>query len=248
MSVRSLRARNIRNGIAQYWRAKYITMLSKNNLHVVQAVHAPYEIRGLVPEHQINNLNWYNHDFEFVITDPVIDAPRKINERKIIEDFGEPADVFSCDNKNILVYNRKQDRAFQKQFRKHFSFDFYALQLPSDTGRLFGLSRIAEESSKKGFLTYGPYVELLIGDYYFEIHYYAKKDNSGKVIGKWDIITHTSDELARESIKIGIIEKEGNNIISGVFKVREVGITEIRTHYKGRGILRVDKIKIQRIR
>jgi hypothetical protein len=245
---KNTRARNIRNGIAQYWRAKYITMLSKNNLHVVQAVHAPYEMRGLIPEHQINNLNWYNHDFEFVIADPVIGTPRKIDEGKIIEDFGEPADVFSCDNKNILVYNRKQDMAFQKQFRKYFSFDFYALQLPSDTGRLFGLSRITEESSKKGFLTYGPYVELFIGDYYFEIHYYAKSNGERKDVGKWDIITHTSSEIEKESTKKGLIEGDGSNIISGVFKIRKIGITEIRTYYKGSGTLRIDKITIDRIR
>jgi hypothetical protein len=221
-------------------------MLSKNNLHVVQVVQAPYEIHGLVPEHQINNLNWYNTDFDFVITN---DLPaRKIDERQIIRDFGEPADIFSCENKNILVYNRKQDAAFQKQFRKYFSFDFYALQLPSDTGRLFGLSRIAEEASKKGFLTYGPYVELLIGDYYFEIHYYAKSNGEGKDVGKWDIITHTSNEIEKESTKKGLIEGDGNNIVSGVFKIRKIGRTEIRTYYKGRGTLRIDKIKIDRIR
>jgi len=243
------RARNIRNGVAQYWRSKAVSALSKNNLHVVQTVQIRYGGgHGLVPEHLINNFNWYNTDFEFVITDDLtIDHPRKIDEQKIIEDFGEPADVFSCENKKILVYNREQDAEFQKHFKKYFSFDFYALQLPSETGRVFGLSRIAEGADRKGFLTYGPYIGLLIGDYYFEIHYYAQKEKNKERVGKWDILLHVPKQEITV-VKKGSIDKEGNNIISGVFKVREGGKTEIRTHYQGKGILRVDKIKLRKIR
>lgn len=242
---RNTRFRNIRSGMTQYWRAKYITMLSKNNLHVVQVQQIGH---GIFFDHWINNLNWYNADFEFVITDTVLGDIRSIYEPAIVERFGEPADAFSCENKKVLVYNRKGDGDFHKQFRKYFSFDFYASQLPSETGRIFGLSRIAnEESHKKGYLTYGPYLDLLIGDYYFEIHYYAEKSNKGKYVGQWDILIHAPDE-GIQVLKKGEIEEEGNNMISGIFKIRDIGKIEIRTHYKARGILRVDKIKVRRIR
>jgi hypothetical protein len=246
---KNTKARDIRNGMAQYWRAKNVTALSKNNLHVVQVVQVRYGGGyGLATEHLINNLNWYNTDFEFVITDDLtVDQPRKIDEKKIIQDFGEPADVFSCENKRILVYNRDQDAAFQKHFRKYFSIDFFALQLPSETGRIFGLSRIAEDASKKGCLTYGPYIGLIIGDYYFEIHYYAQKEKNEERVGKWDILFHIPRHETTV-IKTGTIDKEGNNIIAGVFKIRDEGKTEIRTYYQGKGILRVDKIKLRKIR
>jgi hypothetical protein len=52
---------------------------------------------------------------------------------------------------------------------------------------------------------------------------------------------------SRSKLKFALL-KEGNNIIAGVFKVRDEGKTEIRTYYQGKGILRVDKIKLRKIR
>jgi hypothetical protein len=238
--------RNIRNGMAQYWLAKYVTMLSKNNLHVVQVRQVG---QGLFLDHWVNNLNWYNNDFEFIITKEIPGSMRSIYESSMIGEFGNPADIFLCEDAKVLVYNRKEDTNFQKQFKKFFFFDFYASDLPSETGKVIGLSRIAsEESSEKGYLTYGPYVNLLIGDYVFEIYYYAKKHNDQNV-GKWDIMIHPTNKIEdKEKIGKGIIENEGKNIISGIFKIREDAKTEIRTYYEGRGILRVDKITIKRIR
>jgi hypothetical protein len=242
---RKTKERQLQNGLSLYWYAKHLSMLSKNNLHVVQVNQAG---PGLLMKHWINNLNWYNNDFEFVIADEVSEAFGSIYSAPIIEGFGEPAETFSCENKKVLVYNRKEDEHFQKQFKRLFSFEFYAAQLPSNTGRMYGLSRIAsEETAERGALTYGPYLDLLIGDYYFEIHYFAKKNDSGKDVGKWDILMHLPKEETK-NLKEGTIDREGNNTISGVFKVRNTGNLEIRTHYKDRGILRVDKIKIKRIR
>jgi hypothetical protein len=238
------KARNLHNGLSQYWYAKYITMLSKSNLHVVQVVQAG---GGLFFDHWINNLNWYNNDFEFVIADEI--GMRAIYESFIVGGFGKPAETFSCEGKKVLVYNRKEDVNFQTQFRKFFSFEFYASELFSETGRVVGLSRIAEEeSSQKGYLTYGPYVNLMIGDYAFEISYYAKKSDDTDV-GRWDIIIRSPNNAKSERVAKGVIEKEGEHVISGVFKIRENDLKmEVRTYYKGRGTLRVDKITIRRIR
>lgn len=242
--------RNIRNGMTQYWYAKYSSLLSKHQLHLVQVRQLP---QGLFMEHFVNNLNWYNNDFEFIITEEVPWNMRSIWESLVIEKYGEPADTFSCEDekgveRKILVYNRPEDKAFQQIFRKYFSLTFYAAELPSETGRVMGLSRVAdEESSPEGFLTYGPYVTLRNGDYTFEMHYYVQKSHD-KSVGEWDIITHTTDAVETESTLKGRLEKEGQNIVSGVFKVRKIGKTEIRSYYKGNGLLRVDKILINRIR
>lgn len=242
--------RNIRNGMTQYWYAKYGSLLSKHPLHLVQVRQLP---QGLFMEHFVNNLNWYNHDFEFIITEEVPSNMRSIWESMVIEKYGEPADTFSCEDekgleRKILVYNRLGDESFQQIFRKYFSFTFYAADLPSETGKLVGLSRVAdEESSTEGFLTYGPYVTLRNGDYSFEIHYYAQKSHN-KSVGKWDVITHTTNAVETKSILKGNLEKEGENIISEVFKVRKIGKTEIRTYYTGNGTLRINKILINRLR
>jgi hypothetical protein len=245
---KNTRDRNLRYGISSYWLAKYITMLSKNSLHVVQAGQTS---DGLFIDQWINNLNWYDKDFEFIVLDTRAKAGfRTISQTRILETFGEPADIFACPSSSrkrwIFVYNQEGDKDFRQSLRHIKDFDFYAFELPSQIGRPFGLSRIAEEpTDDRGSLIYGPYLSLSIGAYYFEIHYYAKKNNTGKNVGKWDVILHAPENF--ETLKEGKIKKDGRNIISGVFTIRKAGSTEIRVHYYGRGTLRVDKIKIRKI-
>lgn len=244
------RERHLRYGISSYWLAKYITMLSKNDLHVVQAAQTA---DTLFIDHWINNLNWYDKEWEFILIDRRSGGnEREISQASVLRMFGEPADLFACRvsarNRWIFVYNRETDKDFRQSLRYIKDFDFYALELPSQIGRMFGLSRIAEESvDDRGSLTYGPYLPLSIGAYYFEIHYYGEKNSTGKNVGKWDVITHTTEDVETESLKEGRFEKDGNNIVSGTFTVRQAGPTEIRVHYYGRGTLRVDKIKIRKI-
>ena len=245
------KARNIRNGMTQYWDAKYLSVLSKNHLHLVQVRQLEH---GLFLEHLVNNLNWYNTDFEFVITEEVPGDLRSIWESIVVGDFEKPADTFTCQDKNgvarkVLVYNRPQDTTFQKLFQKYFTFAYAAADLPSETGQVSGLSRIANEgSSQKGYLTYGPYATLIIGDYTFEIHYYAKKSDDHDV-GKWDVVIHSANTEKGVRLSKGIFKKEGAQVMAGEFKIRgEVAKTEIRTYYEGRGTLRIDKITIRRIR
>lgn len=231
----------LQRGISQYWSAKHLIMLSKKNLMIVQAR------RDLYPDHWINNLNWYNQEFDFVIADAHPTSTRSIDETVVIRRFGPPAKTFSCSEQKILVYNRPEDTAFQQQFTSLFNFDFTAAQLPSEIGRLVGSSRIAEEGTDaKGFLTYGPYVDLMIGDYAFEITV-AVQTSGEPLIGRWDVVSHpTKDEEIL--LKKGKFDRDGEQTISGVFKVRQEGEIEIRTNYQGKGTLRVDRLVIKRIR
>jgi hypothetical protein len=243
--------RNIRNGLAQYWHAKYVSMLSKNDLHVVQV--RQVQLR-LFLEHWINNLNWYNNDFEFVITFEFPGPGGSIYEHFLVGAFGKPADTFWCDEKKVLVYNREEDSKFQQLFRRVFFFEFDASALPSETGSAIGTGRVAsEESDRPGWLTLGPSSDLPPGDYAFEIHYRANKNGHEKEVGKWEIVLYSSDnkETGADNnpklLKKGPIEEDGKNIVSGVFKIRENGKTDIKTYYKGRGELRIDKITIKRM-
>jgi hypothetical protein len=108
--------RNIKNGIVNYWLAKPISMLSKNNLHVVQIISKSKDGNYSL-FHWVNSLEWYKRDFEYIIFDP--NKRRGIHyydKAKAIQRFGSPADSFYCGNMNVLVYNRKTDKSFQKQF------------------------------------------------------------------------------------------------------------------------------------
>ncbi len=243
------RQKGIRNGLAHYWQAKYSSLLSKNNLHIVQV--DPY----VSPYHWINNLNWYQADFEFVIIDKNASIQYKIDETRVINRFGQPASTFDCEGSTIFVYNRPEDIQFQKQFKGHpgfatfeninDEFEFYGFNLPSLTGEVIGLSRGASDAweNQAGILTYGPYVSLPGGDYYFEIHYYAEGGNVP--IGKWEIVIAYPTKA--EVIKEGYIVEQGKNIISSTFTFREKQKVEIRVYYGGSGTLVVDKIKIKRM-
>jgi hypothetical protein len=148
---------NVKNGLSQYWLARPLTMLSKNDLNVVQVRHGMGY--SLIPNHWINNYNWYNQKFEFVITEILPNNPRSIYPQAIVRAFGPPAHRFRCDQRTVLVYNRERDQHFQEQFKDRFFREFSASELPSETGRVAGTSRIAESPhDQPGALTYGPYV------------------------------------------------------------------------------------------
>lgn len=242
--------RNIRNGLTQYWDAKYLSMLSKTGLHLVQVRQLQ---QGLWMEHFVNNLNWYNTDFDFVILEEVAGNPRSIWESNVIADYGAPADEFMCrdergNNRLVLVYNRPENAQFRTLFRRYFEFEFSAAELPSETGQVVGSRRQAETSlNQKGFLTYGPYVALEWGDYTFTIEYEAQPTAGKKAAGAWDIVFHDQHDVIA-TMKKGKFTRQGQQTVSGVFNIRADGNTEIRTYYSGAGRLAVEKITIRRIR
>lgn len=242
----------IKNGLSQYWFAKQLSLLSKNELHVVQVCHG--ERSPIVPEHWINNFNWYHKKFEFIITEELPDSPRNIYTDAMIRYFGFPAHVFVCDKKTVLVYNRPQDTRFQEQFTHNFFLEIPAALLPSHTGTIEGTSRIAQAPrDREGSLTYGPYHYLYIGKYAFEIYVYAQKGQDRKNVGKWEVLTHPEETFAQGSENAQIIQKgeiayDGPQVISGTFTIQRDALkAEIRVSYKGRGTLRVDKLIIRRI-
>lgn len=100
----------IRYGISNYWQARPLSLLSQNNLQVVQVN------RDLSPYHWINNSVEYAIKPEFVVIDSSFpeDYPFRLDENLITSRFGEPAAEFRCDRSIILVY--RSDK-FKFQFR-----------------------------------------------------------------------------------------------------------------------------------
>jgi hypothetical protein len=232
--------RNLHNGIAQYWLAKPITMLSKKRLMVVQVK------KSLSRLHWINNLNWYNREFDFFLVDNEPGTLRSIESKRVQAKYGPPAAVFACHDWKVLVYDRVEDVAFRRQFLDLFDRSFDAVRLPSETGRVIGSSRIAEEGlDDKGGLTESPRLKLPIGDYRVEIVYSSSTD--GSPIGDWEAILHIS-KGRKIMLKKGEIRPRGRGLVSEVISIRRPGQTEIRTFYRGRGFLKIDSLLVKRIR
>lgn len=99
----------ITNGLSLYWEAKYFSMLSKKNLHIVQVWGGQNRLPA--PRYGINNLYWYDEKFEFIIFDPGRKTPRRafIDKSMILECFGPPAHILQCQHFEVLVYNRASD-------------------------------------------------------------------------------------------------------------------------------------------
>jgi len=103
---------NLKYGIAEYWNAKYITMLSKQNLRVYTV------LDNLSAWYHVTNQNWFykngkgeygNPEFNFFI-------PQKLNKEKISKQLGTPKDTLHCENGlKIFIFPEFE---FDKKTRK----------------------------------------------------------------------------------------------------------------------------------
>jgi hypothetical protein len=103
---------DLKFGVAEYWKAKYITMFSKEDVRVYTV------LDNLSIWYHVMNENWYfqnkkgkfgSPEFNFIISN-------RLNRDKIIEHLGSPEDTITCvDNIEILKYSQFQ---FDKKTRK----------------------------------------------------------------------------------------------------------------------------------
>jgi hypothetical protein len=102
----------LKHGIAQYWQARPISLLTQNKLKIVQVG------RDLTPYYWISNLAWYEMEPEFVVIDLSLpeDDPFRLDESLITNRFGEPDAMFQCGSSKIMVY-RRPDSEFRNLFR-----------------------------------------------------------------------------------------------------------------------------------
>lgn len=121
-------------------------------------------------------------------------------------------------------------------------FIFKGSELPGQVGKIINNTRYIEDSNKKGFLSYGPYVELEDGKYTFTITYSSHKAKGCKfdIVTNVGKVTKAKDKLSEESNKtnckrtINIINKYDNNKI------------EVRVWYGSKGTLTLHSIKIEK--
>jgi hypothetical protein len=239
----------LKRGIAQYWRARTDTLLSKKEVAIVQV--SP----NLLPFRWENNSDWYKDDFSFIIVDQPSTTWLSINKETVINRFGEPALVYSCEGSEILVYNRPTDTLFKRQFDytsiklddlapDTLNMTYPAATLPSQIGSIEGNSRIASDGTAVGFLTFGPYLSLPRGKYYFQINFKAEQ-NSKPEVGRWDVVATNNGKsiILMEGYLV-----PGNDHISTNFEINEKSaVVEVRTYYEGSGSLAIESLVIKKI-
>lgn len=129
---------------------------------------------------------------------------------------------------------------------KDLQFNLKANELASQIGIIDGNSRKADSKiDKSGYLTFGPYVELLAGNYKFNILYESSQNNNIEV-GFWDIAIN--QEVISQDKIYGTNSKEIN--IVGQFTIPESSnknIVEIRNYYNGTGDLTIKNLTITRV-
>ncbi len=245
----------LKYGVAEYWTARPITMMSKRDLQVVQVQ------RDMSPLHWVNNSAWFDIQPEFVVTETetAINRARRLDEGLIAERFGPPATTFECNPHTILVYNRTQDVLFEQFLRQSTLMnrvrkpgdvaEFFAAFLPSKTGVIRGLARVAD-GAPEGTLSHGPYLALPPGEYAFGIDYLAR--NGDGHVGTWDVLAWNwkagaPNPTGFDVAHSGVIEDQ-NRSASGSFRLFAPRVLEVRVHYSGHGRLEVNKIRIERLK
>jgi len=237
-------------GIANYWQARQITLLSKSGLRAVQVT------PSISPFHWENNSTDYDKEFNFIVINHA-DSANMLNSEVINTRFGNPALTFYCGQNEILVYNRSDDKLFRNPFEGQYGdiklsqvggeITILASALPYQNGILVGNSRVADKETKIGVLTYGPYVNLYSGEYKFQINYDTQNLNSLiENVGEWDVVSRYKNMTIQ--LKKGDL-LTGRNFVNGKFKIINTGtIIEIRTFYHGHSDLAVKSIMIKRIK
>ncbi len=97
---------NLKFGLADYWNAKPLNVLSQKGIRANQV----YENLG--PLYWMMNYYWYfgkekSPDYDFIITE-------RLDRDLILKNFGKPAAIFFCGQSEVFVFNRPTDRAFRE--------------------------------------------------------------------------------------------------------------------------------------
>lgn len=235
--------RGLRNGIAQYWDAKYIQAFSKLKINLAQY------IENLEEHRWVTSNKFYKKNYDFSIISENAKPPYKISSQKLAEINGEPGSAVICGDKKILIYGQGKLRV-RKIVSPGDSFQWKACKLPTVIGRHTTECQTEKtDTSQSGYLTFGPYEALPSGRYLFEIEYLSSK-NTSDTAGVWDVVIAlpTHAKIIAKGDLPGTDNKTKK--IFGFFTLEQkhdMDRIEIRTVAYKDGVMRLDYIKIKRL-
>jgi hypothetical protein len=218
------------HGVAEYWDANVVSILSKKNIEVV-SLNARLE-----PVFFATNSTKFSKPSSFVIIShakPLFD----LNTNIVYATYGNPKKIIRCGEKTLLIYPKNSIKTPQNQLfsQSGDSFNWQAANLPSLIPHSKkGKHRIAKWTDIQNFISYGPYILLPEGSYHFYIKYSSDEIYNKHAVAYYDIYSR----------RIGIISKKfiygsqgKSSEISGKFKVSRMQankhLFEIRVFYLG---------------
>ncbi|WP_218814773.1 hypothetical protein [Rickettsiella endosymbiont of Dermanyssus gallinae] len=168
-------------GIAQYWDANLISMLSKTSLDLVPVS------SNLVAFPNAINLKKFVPAYSFAIVNTSVLPALRLDEKFIQGVNGQAKKVVVCEDRKILIY--PQDTLKVPFFeKKQDQFTWQAAFLPSQFLKSeISDSRQATEKDAVGYLTFGPYITLPAGHYSFAI-VYSSDALVNRQVGTWDSV------------------------------------------------------------
>lgn len=216
-------------GLSNYWWAKSTMLASDRRLHLVQ-------IRDNGKPHFWNyNMDWFTTRADnghqpihpdFIITD-------RLDPRALVARFGTPAERVDCAGHEVWLYASPVPWEWG-----HASVP--GADLPHSQGAVDEASlTIAEGAGTRGGFTYGPYLDLLAGDYVLTLTYAADAAGSS-----WDVVS----DGARRSLfagKLAPTHGARGELKVGIRVERSLADLEFRTTYSGRGRLTISCIAVE---
>lgn len=258
---------NLRYGLAGFWDARVITLLSRTGLRVYQVVRDDSAPGGFAPTNWLGNRDWFlgrpgsrhpDPRFSFVL------LGQEVPDRgKVVRAFGEPAASPACEGREVLIYNRPADSAFRDVARNSLNFlCASASGRPGESIRFAGTilpslvndgsrdeRRASEGRCPEGLLSIGPYLKVRRGVY--RVTFATSSDGAGEPNGRWDVVTH--DPASGRPAILGAGQLPAGDQSETVTEVHIpralAGLAlECRVFYLGKGSLTVHHIQVDKVR
>jgi hypothetical protein len=219
------------HGVAEYWDANVISILSKRKIEVLP-LNAILE-----PNYWEINSTKFSKPSSFVILSN-INILFDLNPNIVNAKYGNPEKIIHCENKILLIYKKNSIKTITKPYFTHSgdSLNWPAAVLPSliPNSKLKD-KRIAKFTDIKNFISYGPYIPLPEGSYHFYIKYNSDAISNKQPVAYYDVYSNTLGIIASQLI---YGSKGKNNEITGKFKVSKIQankhLFEIRVFHLGK--------------
>jgi hypothetical protein len=261
-------------GLAAYWEAKLMTLLSQRRIQVHAIIANPAAATKMVAFHWLSNGRCYfdaprgraapRYQFIVVKEFPTLPTPSR---GELIERFGKPAASLRCGLYHVFLYNRPEDTEFQNVaehdcyiLRERYDFQvgetirFDAHTLPSGIlGEFPPRERLAIEGcTSAGVLSSGPLLNVRrTGTYRIKIVASCTADDWGQP-SRWQIILFNPKFLGPITVAgQGEIEAGAMREIVVDVKVgnRRLGrAIDCQVLYSGEGVVQVHYTEVTRLK
>jgi hypothetical protein len=232
----------LKYGVAGYWHARLITLLSQTGLRVYQVD------RDLQPYHWVSNMEWYSEALEDRDRPPVFcfavlhDGLINLQEGDVAAVFGGEATEIGAGGVPALVYPQRTQAArapncaWPEQKVGSDTLEFAGGCLDTSTGRISqGAWTAQAPTDTAGAAVLQMPARLHRGRYTLEIQYSASTD------GDPDIAPIDIGYLNHEVLYSGFLRADANRLRAAFF-VRHDGRLRIRLFFAGFGALHVQRV------